>query len=184
MSFDQEKPLSAEDRAYLLDDEQIKSSPKSLKTKRHTQFFIIGLLICLLFASNLALFLSLTKEEKGRHENSFGTASLTSRHTHDDLSFPEIEIPGDLRQFQHEDPLYVSPNKEIADAAWDNYSINGFVALPNSWAVNRGWKTGLQMPGDPKKSIFVIDAFHQIHCLVSLRFSKRGLQALLTEHRC
>ncbi|KAH8590155.1 hypothetical protein B0O99DRAFT_691808 [Bisporella sp. PMI_857] len=81
----------------------------------------------------------------------------------------EIDIPGNMRQILHEDPLYISLDKEVANAAWDNYTINGYVALPTSWAIDRGWKTGLQMPGDPSKSMFVIDAFHQIHCLMLIR---------------
>jgi hypothetical protein len=173
MEFDQEEEtFSGEDKSYLLDNGQTKCRPSHLRLKHHTLLFIIGFLVFLLFSSNLALFLSFTRKEDARQNPSLGITPISSLVPHSNLMTPEIQIPGNVRQTLHEDPLYVSTDKEIADAAWDNYTITGFVALPNSWAMDRGWKTGLQMPGDPQKSMFVIDAFHQIHCLVHLTPSK------------
>lgn len=68
-------------------------------------------------------------------------------------------------QFSSSDPA-------VANAAWDSYKINGFVALPHSWVsdLTRGeGPFGRPMPSDPSKGIYVVDGMHQLHCLMSVR---------------
>jgi len=61
---------------------------------------------------------------------------------------------------------YSSPEPDVVDAAWDRSIVNGFVALPLSWLNDRQWPAARPMPGDPLKGIYVVDGFHQMHCLV------------------
>lgn len=61
---------------------------------------------------------------------------------------------------------YSSPDPAIVDAAWGKYVINGFVTLPLSWAEDRHWPAARPMPGNPSEGIYVVDGFHQLHCLV------------------
>jgi Mycotoxin biosynthesis protein UstYa len=61
---------------------------------------------------------------------------------------------------------YSSPDMATADKAWDRYQINGFVALPKAWTEDRQWPAARNMPGDAEKGIYVVDGFHQLHCLV------------------
>lgn len=61
---------------------------------------------------------------------------------------------------------YSSPNAAVVDAAWERYTINGFVTLPLSWAEERHWPAARPMLGDPSDRIYVVDGFHQLHCLV------------------
>ena len=62
--------------------------------------------------------------------------------------------------------FHSSDDSSIANKAWNKYVINGFVALPHSWATNKLWPKARDMPGDPDKGIYVVDGFHQLHCLV------------------
>ena len=62
---------------------------------------------------------------------------------------------------------YSSSDLATANAAWDRYKINGFVALPKAWTADRQWPSARDMPGDTDKGIYVVDGFHQLHCLVS-----------------
>ena len=61
---------------------------------------------------------------------------------------------------------YSSPDPAVVDAAWERYSINGFVTLPLSWGEERQWPAARPMPGNPSEGIYVVDGFHQLHCLV------------------
>lgn len=81
-------------------------------------------------------------------------------------STEEIKTFNHTYQTIHTDHEYSSLDQSVADAAWDNYTVNGHVALSNSLATDRGWIIGAKMPGDAGKSIFVIDSYHQLHCLV------------------
>ena len=61
---------------------------------------------------------------------------------------------------------YSSDDPNVVDEAWKNFVINGFVALPRTWAADRQWPPARDMPGDTAKGIYVVDGFHQLHCLV------------------
>ncbi|KAI9640471.1 hypothetical protein NHQ30_011217 [Ciborinia camelliae] len=74
---------------------------------------------------------------------------------------------------------FSSPDDAISASAWNEYVINGFVALPHAWAQDRGWPLGREMPGDPQKGIYVVDGFHQLHCL---RSALPALRPTHTEH--
>ena len=73
---------------------------------------------------------------------------------------------GDTWKTMHTYTNYSSPDPTTADEAWDKFVINGFVALPNAWAADRRWPPGRVMPGNTDKGIYVVDGFHQLHCLV------------------
>lgn len=62
---------------------------------------------------------------------------------------------------------YSSTDSAVVDAAWEGYVVNGFVALPALWTKDRKWPPGRPMPGETSKEIYVVDGFHQLHCLVS-----------------
>lgn len=83
--------------------------------------------------------------------------------THETVSLSNID---QTYQKLHTYTDFSSPDDSISAAAWDQYVINGFVALPHTWAQDRGWPLGREMPGDVEKGIYVVDGFHQLHCLV------------------
>ena len=62
---------------------------------------------------------------------------------------------------------FSSDDLALSDASWDRYKVNGFVALPRPWAEDHGLPSAARgMPGDPEKGVYVLDGFHQLHCLV------------------
>jgi len=144
------------------EEKQNRSSPSSSSTALYKKVFItkISLLILIFLAGTIcggALFIlmniALLKGDSNSHRYATGEG-LTTAKTYQTL---------------HTETEYSSPDQVISDSAWDKYTINGFVSLPNSWAIDRGWPVGRVMPGDEEKGIYVVDGFHQLHCLMSIR---------------
>lgn len=70
---------------------------------------------------------------------------------------------------------YVSSNSTIRDSHWDTFdSDRGWVALPHSWAHENHISPGLNLPDDESQGLFILDAYHQMHCLV------RGISLIAT----
>jgi len=66
---------------------------------------------------------------------------------------------------------YVDSNHTIRDARWNEFeSERGWVALSHAWATQHGMSEGLSMPDDSEKGLFIINAYHQMHCLVRNSF--------------
>jgi len=65
---------------------------------------------------------------------------------------------------------YSSDNRTEADDAWE--SINpgyGVVAVDKKWAAERNLVDTIEFPGNSEQSMYVIEAYHAIHCLKNLR---------------
>lgn len=45
------------------------------------------------------------------------------------------------------------------------------MAIDTEWALVHGYAPSVQHPGDASKSIYQIDMFHSMHCVVSFHFS-------------
>lgn len=60
------------------------------------------------------------------------------------------------------------PNEQPAvEALWDNIiPAHGIVAVEHRWAAERQLPATISLPGDPSKGVYIIDAYHQMHCLV------------------
>lgn len=73
----------------------------------------------------------------------------------------------------YQDPTYTSHNRTIANAAWDEVKIDlGIVALSDAFVEEHGLMPAQRFPWDASKGIYLINAFHNVHCLVS--FSARA----------
>lgn len=56
---------------------------------------------------------------------------------------------------------------DAVDAAWSRIvPAHGIVALDHEWARKIGLSKARNQPGDDTKGVYVLDAYHQIHCLV------------------
>ena len=130
----------------------------------HTLITFMTSLIAVLVATNVTLYLYFTREVRVQQlGNYIKHSSNFTRLT----CLPGYQVPHHVIQSIRTEPSYASLNRSIADAAWNNYTVNGHVALTTTWAANHGLNTGeTKMPGDDGKSIYVVDAFHQLHCLV------------------
>lgn len=61
---------------------------------------------------------------------------------------------------------------------WDNIRVaHRAVSVSHSWATEQGLPNSMGTPADPMKGTYVIDVYHQIHCLVGF------LTPLLTQAR-
>ena len=66
---------------------------------------------------------------------------------------------------------YSSPNAtddEVVDNAWDAIAKDfGVVAVDHKTAKRIGAPSTMDLPSDPTKGIYVVEAYHSLHCLVS-----------------
>ena len=52
---------------------------------------------------------------------------------------------------------------------WDSIRpSHGFIAMDEEWAFQRDWPESMRLPSDRSKRVYLLEAYHQIHCLVSV----------------
>ena len=72
--------------------------------------------------------------------------------------------------------IYSSINSEqelAIDKLWDHLlPAHGIVAVDYQWAVERQMSAIMSLPSHLSKGIYIIDAYHQLHCLVSVVIPK------------
>ena len=62
----------------------------------------------------------------------------------------------------------MSENETEAGNAWDDIEAgHGLVAVDSQWAAAQGLPPTSSHPQDSSKVVYAIEAYHQIHCLVS-----------------
>ena len=53
------------------------------------------------------------------------------------------------------------------DKAWEAIiPAHGLVAVDRQWAAEQNLPASMNLPSDSSKRVYIIDAYHQIHCLV------------------
>ena len=56
----------------------------------------------------------------------------------------------------------------LADTYWDNLNVDaGIVSLPLDWAMEMGLPRAQPFPWDNTRSIYLLNGYHNVHCLVS-----------------
>lgn len=66
----------------------------------------------------------------------------------------------------------MSENETEAAKAWDNIEAgHGLVAVDPQWAASQDLPHTMGHPKDSSKVVYVIEAYHEIHCLVSQQSS-------------
>jgi hypothetical protein len=64
---------------------------------------------------------------------------------------------------------YVSSNFTIANNHWGAFKQErGWVELSHAYAQQREMSPGLYLPDNPRMGLFILDGYHQMHCLVSV----------------
>ena len=59
-------------------------------------------------------------------------------------------------------------NTDKVDETWDRIVPEfGYVAVDHRWAEEQGALKTMDLPSDPTKGIYVLEAYHTMHCLVS-----------------
>ena len=72
------------------------------------------------------------------------------------------------------DRVYDSKNRSVADDAWKSPLLapeTGLVAMPDDWVTTKGLPIAQRFPWDNSKGLYVLNGFHNMHCLVSSRSS-------------
>lgn len=92
------------------------------------------------------------------HHNTlrYSTASL----------FRDVSIPFTV------DNVYDSKNRSIADEAWDSPLLvpeTGLVAMSDDWVTSKNLPRAQRFPWDESRGLYVLNGFHNMHCLVSSR---------------
>jgi len=77
------------------------------------------------------------------------------------------------RQFQWNTNIYSTSDEKAAEAinaAWDQIvPAHGIVAVDHQWATEHNLPDSMGLPSDPSKGVYIIDAYHQLHCLAIIR---------------
>lgn len=72
-----------------------------------------------------------------------------------------------LKELKYLSP-YWSDNETLSSELWNQLEIHtGFVALNKEWTDGKGLPRGDSFPWDDSKTIYVLNVFHILHCLVS-----------------
>ena len=62
---------------------------------------------------------------------------------------------------------FMSENKTETDEAWNAIEAgHGDVVINPGYAAERGLPETIVHPRDPSKSLYIIEAYHAIHCIV------------------
>ncbi|KAL4732861.1 hypothetical protein BDV11DRAFT_108919 [Aspergillus similis] len=61
-------------------------------------------------------------------------------------------------------------NETIADNLWDRIlPSHGFVAIDRTQAKEHNWPESMYLPSDQSKGVYLLEAYHYLHCLKILR---------------
>ncbi|KAL4935903.1 hypothetical protein BDV06DRAFT_217085 [Aspergillus oleicola] len=56
------------------------------------------------------------------------------------------------------------------DELWDKIQpSHGFIAIDRNWARAHGWPESMYLPSDRSKGVYLLEAYHYLHCLKILR---------------
>ncbi|SMR55209.1 unnamed protein product [Zymoseptoria tritici ST99CH_1E4] len=139
-----------------------------LKTRRK------DLTIVLLLASNLLSFMLLLLPRLWSHlPPTTPDPTSTSNASNMFSPAPTIalvsELPTHPVQF-HWSTAYSSPDDSEADDLWNAIdTAHGYIAVEHEWARERGWMASMPVPGDETKALYVLEGYHQFHCLKIVR---------------
>lgn len=76
----------------------------------------------------------------------------------------DVPIP-----WSHEGP-FASHNRSILDAAWETIDEDlGLVALDDEFVKEKGLPIAQRYPWDNSKGLYLLNAYHNLHCLVRLQ---------------
>ena len=74
-----------------------------------------------------------------------------------------------------EGPYSVAKDRERADKLWSELGIDaGVVALSDSYVSEKGLPEAMRFPWDDTKGVYFVNAYHNLHCLVSTTYGPLG----------
>lgn len=151
--------MAQKEYQLLQQDEDLQlSSPLPAKPKHFP--FLLPILTTVLILSLSTNILQLIR-------TNFSTSPPLSAAPVSDIS-KYARIPRTVSTQFQQDLIYTSHNRTVANAAWDDVTLDlGIVALSDSFAEEHDLMPAQRFPWDASKGIYLINAWHQLHCLVS-----------------
>ena len=69
----------------------------------------------------------------------------------------------------HWNTEYSRNNRSESDPLWDAIlPSHGFVAMDRTAIKAQGWPESMYLPSDEGKGVYLLEAYHHIHCLVRI----------------
>ena len=83
---------------------------------------------------------------------------------------PFVELDTEYRSI-HWNTEYSRNNRSESDVLWDAIlPSHGFVAMDRDAIKAQGWPESMYLPSDKGKGVYLLEAYHHIHCLVRISF--------------
>lgn len=77
-------------------------------------------------------------------------------------------LPKKAVQFSWYTPYNNVENQTASNELWDKISSShGLIALDRQFAKEKQWLESMPVPGDEGKGLYLLESYHQLHCLVS-----------------
>ena len=137
-----------------IDKDREISPPNPDNGPNSAHFQMITLVAILSSMINLLLAFQTPKETRGNH-------SSHGRSLHANLD-------RDVLTPFRDDTMFASHNRTIADIAWDSWVMDpGIAALSHEWVKQKVLPQAQHWPWDGNKGVYLLNGFHNLHCLVS-----------------
>lgn len=152
MAFSRYKVLRQQD----LDEEKVSSSSPFLS--RAASIWLVVLLFPSLLLNTVWVYQRLHTSSENVGENPTFYAGLVR----------DMAVPFTV------DTIYTSSNRTIEDEAWNSPSLlpdTGLVALSDDWVHSKNLPKAQRFPWDESKGVYLLNGFHNMHCLHILRKS-------------
>jgi hypothetical protein len=79
-------------------------------------------------------------------------------------------LPKKAVQFSWYTPYNNVENQTASNELWDKISSShGLIAVDHQSAKEKQWLESMPVPGDEGKGLYLLESYHQLHCLVSSR---------------
>ncbi|KAL5343832.1 hypothetical protein BJX70DRAFT_351870 [Aspergillus crustosus] len=74
------------------------------------------------------------------------------------------------KQFRWTTAYSSAGNVSYTNELWENIQpSHGFIAIDRTWAESQGWPESMYLPSDKSKGVYLLDAYHYLHCLKLVR---------------
>ena len=111
---------------------------------------------------------SVPRQQSMRHWTTASIRCHFNSSTKTDVFLPAIvdSIPTTWTRFWW-NTAYSPKNHTESDDLWEAIlPSHGFVAMDRKWAKVRQWPESMYLPSDHGKGVYLLEAYHQLHCLV------------------
>ncbi|XXH04034.1 hypothetical protein Hte_010445 [Hypoxylon texense] len=152
------KPLMGEEKND--NDRDLKQSPLSNADQYKTRLHIVNLALI----TTVIVSFSLNILQLSLYKLNISPSPVGETGTHRSKYAGLVE--GDVKVFWNQSGAYTNPDDDVRDHLWDRLDIDsGIVAVPKSWAKEKGLPEGTTFPWDTNKSLYFVNAYHSLHCL-------------------